>query len=115
MSELKNIKALGLKLHTVSVNSRWGDSVVMASDLEALLEKGVRVYGPVRDFMAVGQTKTVHDTHTGLLIDYKPISKPKPVTKAELRSLLYAIENYHAMNLQDIPDLLKRALDAGVE
>jgi hypothetical protein len=52
------------------------ESMVRAADVEALLEKGVRVYGtPDIPAVAWGAKPHMLDTHTALLINVRPIVK----------------------------------------
>ena len=105
---------VGLKpsLYTTGDNEK----LLMASDVEALLLRGVRVYGDDRLYGCTTDHRAKSLTHQGLLIDYKPIPKPKPVTKEEIKALLGWYGDGHGpLELKDAVDLLKRALDAGVE
>lgn len=116
MSKYKNIEALGLVILTGELFGAGNpnENYVKAADLEALLEKGVRMYGykmeAHRNFSA---TKTPDDEVQGLLIDIKPIPKPKPVTKAEIDNYLFYASRGCATD--NILDFLKRIRDAGVE
>lgn len=123
MTKFKNIEALGLSISEYNGGLKYGTCFVYAADLEALLEKGVRVYGVANSLLnsAAYSSLTEHrggrDTHTGILIDYKPIPKPKPVSKEEIKNLLISVENWlpEGGDKRTIVLSLKRILESGVE
>lgn len=122
MSKFKNIEALGIEVLIAKLQNP-NERVVLAADLEALLENGVRVYGreakgPDTANMRVFDYCSSVDTHTGLLIDYKPIPKPKPVTGEELICLINSLlceTSHFKVGTQTLEDIKKRIKDAGVE
>ena len=118
MSKYPLCEEVGLKpsLYTTGDNEK----LLMASDVEALLLRGVRVYGQEKWDCAYGLTgrKNRNDTHEGILLNYKPISKPKPVTKEELICLINSLlceTSHFKVGTQTLEDLKKRIKDAGVE
>ena len=116
MTKFEKIEALGLKVLTGELFGAGNpnENYIKASDLEALLEKGVRVYGH-EEYRCIDKLQAGSDTHTGFLIDYKPIPKPKPVTKEELRRAIESDVKYSTHAQMEMVKILKRILDAGVE
>lgn len=86
-----------------------------ASEVEKLLSEGVVVYG--NKFHILNDQESVAfalydddaSTHSGLLIGYKLIEKPKPVSKEEIRNTIAEIANPAKLE-----KLLQRILENGV-
>ena len=77
----------------VCSSTMYADHYVRASDLEALLEKGVEVRSysaQTHWFPSTFITNT--DSHTALLINIKPIEKPNPISIKELISDLKILQ-----------------------
>lgn len=89
---------------------------VSAEDLEAELAKGVEVYGETLDdenvIAGITKEKITSDTHSGLLIGYKPIESRKPVTVKNLLEILKKVE--HNDPSGDIDELISRIEKNGV-
>ena len=113
MSEYKLIKELGLIVQEL----KNGAYIVNADDLEALLQKAIRVYGkkPTDGYcsgvVSLRDFPDPEDTHSGLLLNYKPTEKPKPVSREELRKL---VESEYPSAFEN-ERMLKRILKNGVE
>ena len=128
----KRINELGLKVvealaYQTSITAETGqgtgvcnfrphtDHYVSAADLEALLEKAVEVAGVCQTGVDEPQLITFSNhrssaTHTALLINIKPIEKPKvPVSKSELINTL----SYCAQTLE-MRNLISRIEQSGV-
>ena len=109
MSEYKLCKSLGLKVHGEPLG------YVMASDLEALLSKGVEVFG-VRDAPNTiwGKRKEPHrDCYSGMIINIKPISRP--VSKKELLDMFnkMCVPNWQVQ--KECEDIISRIESQGIE
>ena len=110
MSDFPNIEKLGLSI------AEWGDgdktSVVLAHELESLLQSAQVVYGHGNDKKPLwDHEQTSSDTHSALLIAITPIKKK---TKAEAAlELLSKITNdgFHLPNNADIIVQAKRILE----
>ncbi len=91
---------------------------VKASDLEAILENGVMMYGKTNsdgfdshDF-ADDRCMADTDTHIGLLINIQPIEKQNPVSKKEVINFLQEHSNAHFSLMNNF---IKRIESAGIE
>ncbi len=90
-------------------------TVVSAVQLEALLQRGVRVYG--NDNTLYGETKDSKDTHSGLLIGYAPIPKLEPVSVEEIIENLEKASTAYKHGIAfsvGIVKLIERLKSAGV-
>lgn len=99
-------------------NYRADDSIelaVRASDLEAELAKGVEVFGLYeRAPRAFSLGRCSGDTHSGLLIGYKPLQSSKSVSREEIQELLKNEQTHPCLELNSVR-LLKRILENGVK
>lgn len=112
-----------LKVHDGAVHYSTGGhvcNVIMPAELEALLEKGVEVYGGDENDLATCPTRGEKDKMTGLLIGYKPIENQEPVSKSEVLKMLKSCDtfidvpdNFDSVK-KDLSDLLKRIEKNGV-
>lgn len=119
MTKYKNIeKYMGeLKLHK-NCDFEHGTNVVLPSDLENLLAKGVEVYGLLhgdnKDHIIGLTTDRVKvDTHSGLLLSYKPIDSQEPVSKSEIEQFINNSSN--KFNRYEYADFLKKIVKNGVK
>lgn len=115
----KNIEALGLRVEwrpilNYNVVNAVQVPTVDANDLEALLEKGVRVYGrksptpnnwQFADFQ--NHCADYRDTHSGLLIGIQPIVKPD-TAEGLLREFI-ATAHIHAFDDSEWGRIAERA------
>lgn len=83
---------------------------VWASNLEALLSSGVEVFGQrTKGILAVSNEQTPSDTHSGLLIGYKPIEKEQPVSVDEIVSMLELADKHTEIGFREMINRLKLA------
>ena len=83
---------------------------ISADDLEALLAKGVEVYGDeVKDIFEHKYRNDNTTTHSGLLIGYKPIESQEPVSRNEIKEYF----DKH-IDISGAAKILKRILENGV-
>lgn len=105
--DFPHIKELGLGVYYRHAFTAEGDHYVRAADLEALLAKGVRVYG---DPNIMGQVWSDRnslnlDTHTALLVGIEPIKRDS--AEDVLRDM---IEQWDGLNgYSRLQELLERA------
>lgn len=108
MDEFKLTRALGFEIY-----GSLGSKFVNASDLEALLAKGVRVYGAeYGDAKRLGGWDCYENgrTHTALLIGIEPIRKES--AEDVLRDLCEYIEgNPNAIPFDRIKERARRVLE----
>lgn len=64
---------------------------IKASDLEAILAKGVEVYGDDDIKLGFATSRNYEFSHSGLLIGYKPIESQEPVNIKELLEAIYGV------------------------
>lgn len=109
MSEYPNISKFASEL--LNGNSGVFEEYCKLSDLEAILAKGVVVYGQ-NDSMPYNMSHVYDnrsDTHSGLLLSYQPIESSEPVKVEEIDDLLGWYGNGHGpLELKQTVDLLKR-------
>lgn len=112
MSKFKMCESVGLEVYHVG---HFGVAPsIKASEVEAMLSKGVRVYNDIeREDEFWTNSKYYKNKQTGLVIDIKPIERVKPVSKSEI---LEVIEGGHSCTLayEALVDTLERILEAGV-
>jgi hypothetical protein len=91
------IKGLGLMLYegrALNVIKQpihnYNEEIILADDLEALLAKGVRVYGYQcpKEGSIFNVTKAEYDTHQALAINIREIPKLEPASVEEILKLL---------------------------
>lgn len=85
---------------------------VVAKDLEAELAKGAEIFGQRNQYGAtdISLNKNSARTHSGLLLNYKPIQNQEPVSREEIEQFY----NSFSEKYSDTAKLLKRILDKGV-
>lgn len=113
VSEFKISESLGLQLIRLDGTYTSGFAF-FAHQVESLLSSGFEVSGVVRNEKPyeISAVTFVHDdTHRGLLINYKPFTKPKPVTKDELLRTLRSVDNLTEIGFRE---LIERIESAGV-
>lgn len=124
MSKYKLIEELGISVITFHQTKISPDGITyaFADDLLKVLESGVRVYGELSDWsnkptnVGVGIYEKM--THSGLLINYKPIEKPEPVTKEEIDRALNEDASIHLSQtkvLENWRDLLVKIQKNGIK
>lgn len=98
MKKYPLIEEFGLKVESARFDfdkcSRY-DEAVSADCLEKLLSQGIKVqtkvfeFGNNKEFCKFYSGNQInHPTHTALVLNIKPIEKPKPVSKEELLKTL---------------------------
>lgn len=94
-----------------------GLDIIQASDLEAELAKGVEVFGLKKDTAncwIVGIDKPNENiTHSGLLLNYKPIESSKPVSREEIVETL--LDHNMRNSIPKIQALIDRINKNGVK
>ena len=121
MNEYKLINELGLEVfkkgyHPESAKSDFESRMdfVSAKDLEALLEKGGKLYCEIAfglyNFSAI---KGPLHTHQFLIAGVSPIKKPKLASVSKADVLKFIKENSHWMNTE-AEALVKRIEEAGI-
>lgn len=103
------IESLGL---SVKYPVDFGHHNVIASELEAVLSMGAIVHGGHSGITTF--YKCPSDTYSGLLINYKPMEKPKPVSKSEILEALKANYENDSCLLAGLSILSERIQKAGV-
>lgn len=129
---MNRIQEVDRPMHTIYL----GD-VIKASEVENLLSSGVEVFGQA-DATEKGDTQDMrlskkrvdnrqygdtysdryHDTHSGLLIGYKPIEKEQPDLAKELTDILaLSTQPFFPRNTIEhkLKDLINRIQKAGVK
>jgi hypothetical protein len=113
----KIIKELGLQV-TLTFS---GEPVVDADSLEALLQKGVSMFGSECNNLPVALSLLgkPRDTHSGLLIGYAPIPKLEPVNLKEVIEKLEDVvtclmDKTEGAFKRDTITLIERLKSAGV-
>lgn len=113
----------GLKVFNTSFylqsGAHMGCKAIKASEVEQLLASGVEVFGS-RDCTGVSPDKFNGDTHSGIILSYKPIEKEQPVSKEELLMELKEVFSVskHTMSSEmknDVKNLINRIEKAGVK
>ena len=125
MSKYPNISKFMPELRRTTIHGDARDFILM-SDLEAVLAKGVVVYGQENSFKAHSKqnhtnlldVKVPCDTHSGLLIGYQPIESSEPVTVDRIINVLKEISSgdkeSYSYTVKDSLELIERIKRNGV-
>jgi hypothetical protein len=110
MTKYKNIEKYMPELKVYFSNITEG---VLASDLEALLENGVVVYGKgtPNNFSPLQRHKSDDDNLEVLIISLKPIENQEPVSREEIEKVL--AERANNFRSSDYTGILERILKQG--
>lgn len=112
MTKYKLCKEVGLPVVKVYTGMQITDEIILASEVEALLQNGVRVYGcKPAELNCYVMSKEAGELNkfSGLLIDYKPIRK-----KVMREEITRALDNSDA-DFEMFSELLKRIESEGLE
>lgn len=117
---IEGLKLEIIKAHKITDCALPEDGIILASDLEKLLSEGVKVKGNKMkkdnfpdNWAFDSKFEDDTTTHTALLINLKPIEKPKPVSKEELLKTLK--DPMFRDNTSKWNELISRIESQGVE
>lgn len=97
----------------ISKDYRSGEDVIYPEHLELELAKGVELFGLYKQApKAFSLGQCTGDTHSGLLIGYKPIESSKPVSREEIEKFI--ADSSNNFNRYEYTDFLQRILEAGL-
>lgn len=123
MSDYKLTKDCGLHVFTQTIETQPREyaptELVLASELEAFLAKGVRVYNDgVRTDEYWDNNKYYKNTHSGLVVNFKKLPNLKPVNCGEVLQMLMDCKEHLNRSgfsmTQEYESVVERLKTAGV-